>query len=104
MLMKKETMENRFLVAKVTQAFTVKVVVLVHLLNLLSLGIGVVSFHYFPERHIVQVVCEIQAKSEAKARIVLSSITDCGEHGRVWEKCKARKIENAWKIPLRNLD
>ena len=35
-------MKNRFLVAKVTQAFTVKVVVLVHLLNVLSLL--VVSF------------------------------------------------------------
>ena len=42
MLMKTETMKNRFLVAKVTQAFTVKVVVLVHLLNVLSLL--VVSF------------------------------------------------------------
>ena len=39
--MKMETMENRCLVAKVTQAFTVKVV-LVHLLIILSLR--VVSF------------------------------------------------------------
>ena len=39
--MKMETMENRFLVTKVTQAFTVKVV-LVHLLIVLSLR--VVSF------------------------------------------------------------
>ena len=41
MLMKKETMKNRFLVTKVTQALTVKVH-LVHLLNVLSLL--VVSF------------------------------------------------------------
>ena len=39
--MKMETMENRFLVTKVTQALTVKVH-LVHLLNVLSLR--VVSF------------------------------------------------------------